>query len=504
MQLPIPARKRWICAMGLILLVICDPVVTGCGRQATDAAVTPLRRIILITCDTLSARHLRAYGYETATTTTLDSLAARGVLFKHCLAPQGWTLSSHMSLLTGLAPGVHLVSKGGALASTIPTLPEILHERGFRTGGFPTSNHWLDKHYGFNRGFQVYSFFPYEVVSNLALPVADWIAGWARDNVPLQGEAGAAAPFFLFLHFMDVHIRPASHPFPYWTPEQAARDHFGLPPIPIERKLTRVDSESHDFEDVFQWDLELYDKDQLRRGYDACIRSWDEHRLRKILLALEGSGYLRDTLIIITADHGEQIAEHGGYYHTSPYAEVREVPLLFLWPGRLPAGAVVETPVSLLDVFPTVLDLADLPVPEVCQGLSLRPLLNDEASDFPRRDFLIDGYWRFCHLTPTALLAQVRDQWWSLVVNTDTTGAHSEFRPARVDSIIGLFNLTEDPGEQRDLQVEHPDVVAELRGRLEDKLAHEARLGRLLTASAPGTEVEITPEIEQELKALGY
>ncbi len=488
----------------LAFLVLSGPGATGCGKGGDKTELVVLKRIILISCDALSAQHMPAYGYGEATTVAFDSLAAQGVLFEHCLAPQGWTLTSHMSMLTGLAPGVHRVGQNNALSRSIPTLPEILHAQGYITGGFPTSNHWLGELYGFDRGFDEYRFFSYEVVSNLDRETADWIADWAREHIPLNAQGGNAAPYFLFLHFMDVHSRPSNHPFPYWTPNPAHRAQFGLPADYPERNLTAVHGPGGDFEELYQWNMSGYDRDTLRRGYDACLRTWDEHRLRRTLEALRETGHLRDALVIITADHGEEIGEHGGYYHDSPYGEVREVPLLLVWPDRLPAGAVVGEPVSLMDLLPTILDLAGLAQTELCQGRSLRPLWEDPGAVWPKRDFLVDGLWKSYKLEPAALVAWAEDRWWSLVVQPDTTGIGNSFRPARVDSVIGLYDLRQDPGERRNLRQDRPDLVDRLRRRLEEKMQRGAYLGMVLARSSQGEEIELTPEAQRQLRALGY
>ena len=258
------------------------------------------------------------------------------------------------------------------------------------------------------------------------------------------------------------------------------------------------------FGDIQNWDLAAYDPAFLRCTYDACISAWDDFQLRTLLESLQESGHLRDTLIVITSDHGEQLGEHGGFFHDAPYGEVREVPLLMIWPGRLPAGTVVDAWVGLADLAPTVLDLAGLPPLLNSQGLSLAPLLADPQAPFPERDFLIDGNWRGWGHFRSALVARARDAWWSLVVQTDTTGTVGTYEPERVATVHGLFNITADPYERDDLRAAMPDLVAELTGRLEHQLAANATLAEKLGTETAGETAEISDEIARKLRSLGY
>lgn len=495
-------RLMWCRRVGagsclLVGLLLCWPWPLA-NASASDAdGASPLRQVILISCDTLSAQHLQAYGYGKATTYTFDALLSRGVLFRHCLTPQMWTLPAHLSMLTGLAPGVHRAGKYRGLSPAIPLLTEILQQHGFRTGGFPTANEWLKPSYGFGRGFDRYTMFG---LDDESLEISQrWVEGRTRRVDKGDGKL----PFFLFYHYMDVHSRPHTYPSPYWPLQKPALTLCELDRRQLPKQFLPVEVDDL-FGDIENWDLSGYDVDYLRCSYDACITAWDNFQLRILLEGLSASGHLNDTLVIITADHGEELGEHGGYYHDSPYGEVREVPLLMIWPGRLPAGAVVDRRVSLVDLAPTILDLAGLQPLPVCQGRSLRPLLENLRADWPVRDFLVDGNCRGWRLLESALVAYRDGHWWSLVARTDTTGTIGTFAPARVDSVIGLFNLTSDPQEQVDLQQRYPELVRGLGRDLERQLAAEAELARELDAGSQVDELEISEEEARKLKALGY
>lgn len=506
----------------------------GNVRQAAGA---PLRRVVLISCDALSASHLRAYArppgpadgprgaggpgaaggsgargsaaFPPAHTAFFDSLAGEGVLFRRCLAPQGWTLTSHFTMLTGLLPGSHRVGAERPLAASVPLLTETLQAAGFTTGFFPNGNTWLLPTFGYDRGADLYRQFP--ITGRQVPEVAAWCDGRLG---PAAGRAGRQKPFFLFVHFMDAHSRSTKEPFPYWPVPMTHQ--FALQrsrrPWPPPRFLPEAPpgtagsvgagALSDLGEEVRQWDLAAYDPALLRHAYDACVTAWDDDRLRRLLRRLERAGHLRETLLVVTADHGEEFAEHGGLLHRQPYAEVREVPLLMIWPGRLPRGAAVEAPVGLVDLAPTVLDLAGLPPLPRTQGVSLRPLLEDPGARLPARDFLVDGHYRGYRRELSALVGEAEGRLWSLVAEIDTTGCAGTFQPERVGAVRGLYDLAADPGERRDLAAAHPAVAADLAARMQQQYAAGARLAQAVAGAAG--PAALTAEQKRQLRALGY
>lgn len=479
-----PSKFPGLLALVLGLLVTCGP-----SHAATDDPDRPLRRVVLISCDTLRSASLPSYGNAGPRATTgLDSLVNEGALFLRCTTPMGWTLPAHAAMFTGLAPGVVRVEAETVVPAHVPLLAERLSAAGFLCAGFPAQNHWLEAQFGFDRGMVQYRFQP------VLAPIKEWTRGWTfADDLR---AAPASASFFLFFHFMDTHtVAPDfDHRLPYW------------PIRPIDLLYHGVEEPLPDpvLTDAGGWDLPAYDPALLRNAYHASVHSLDDLHLRPLLRHLREQGLMENTLLIVTSDHGEEIAEHGGHEHDSPYGVVRDVPLLMVWPGVIPAGTIVFKPVSLLDLTPTVLDLAGLPAPEVVQGLSLRPLLDGSHGFFPDRDFLIDGHRRGLGLQPSALVGLEQDTWWSLIARTDTTGCAGGFSPARVDSVLGLYDLDRDPDEASDVQADHPGVVAVLRARLDEALADEARLAATLHAGKSVRRVEISDQQRQRLRALGY
>lgn len=459
---------------------------------ATTTDATELRRVLLISCDTLSAKHLGTWGYERPTASTLDSLASTGVSFRHCIVPQVWTLSSHMSLFTGLAPGVHRVGADDALPEAVPLLAERFAEAGFATGAFISSNAWLAPTFGFGRGFENYEISQRQ--TSLTEPVKAWV-----DSV-----STASRSWFVFAHYMDVHSRSPVARYPY---EPWKRDCWTFDPVEegfSRRHYKPADSAENRRAKIRRWDFSKYDVDFLRRSYDDCVDCWDQRRLRPLLEELRTSGQLEETLIVITADHGEEFLEHGEYEHRSPHVEVREVPLIFVWPDQLAQGAVVQERVSLMDLAPTILDLAGLEPLIPGSGRSLVPLLKNPRARTGNRDFLVDGFHRGLRDLATGLVAETQGRWWLMTAEVDTAGTTGSFQPARAARVTGLYDLDADPGEEIDVQELHPAIVDELTERLLRELAIQAERAAQIFVAGSAPRSALTEEQRLKLQSLGY
>jgi arylsulfatase len=417
---------------------------------------------VLVSIDTLRADMLGCYGYARPTSPALDALAARGVLFERAFSPAPWTLPAHTSLLTGLQPSRHgVVSHGVALAAGIPTLAEVLEARGFFTAGIVNS-HNLGDRYGLHRGYASY----------------DYVLEQERRVAPSQVEALALRwlerdppePFFLFLHFYDVHS-----------------DYRALPRY--GRLFARaydgpVDGSTQQLRRVRRGELELGPgaAGRLADLYAAGIRQMDDG-LARLLASLDEHGLLDDTLLVVTSDHGEEFLEHGGVLHgRTQFDEVLRVPLVLSGPG-LPRGRRVSEPVSLIDVLPTVLALLGVPAPEDLDGLDLRPLWTGGASA-ALRDRAFFGEADHGN-QPDDRTRSVRRGRFKLILDRPT----GESR---------LYDLVADPRETRDVSAEHPVEAAALRRELDDHLER----------TTPRTPPVPLPDLERDdverLRALGY
>jgi arylsulfatase A-like enzyme len=452
-----PRRRRFpaSCRSGarVLLGVAAAGTVLACGGGPEP------RNLLLVSIDTLRADVLGAYGSERDTSPAMDSLAAEGILFDNVLAPSPWTLPSHASLLTGLYPSRHGVKTArNRLPGDLDTLATVLRTYGFRTAAVVNA-YYLSRKYGFDRGFQDFVYVQESPGSAEPSQVEDQALRWIAEH--------AQEPFFLFLHYYDVHS-----------------DYRSLPRY--ERRFTRpyegpADGSTRQLVRHRSGEIELGEDDaeHLKDLYAASVRQMDDG-LARLRRGLEQRGLLERTVVVLTSDHGEEFLEHGGVLHgRTQYEEVVRVPLLLRAPG-LPAGLRLETPVSL-DVMPTVLSLLELPVPPALDGRNLAPLWSGAAAGDLRARFLF-GEADHRNVRPDRTRA-VRQGGFKLVHD-------------RLTGESRLFDLVDDPGETHDVKDRHPEVQRRMRAALQDFMEREA--------PTAGEVPEPTPAERRRLEALGY
>ncbi|SIO60852.1 Arylsulfatase A [Singulisphaera sp. GP187] len=345
-------------------------VMTNLPRAAAGAP-----HVLFIVLDTVSAQHMSLYGYSRDTTPNLARLARKGVRFEHARSAAPWTLPSHASMFTGRWPHDLSAGYGQPLDSDVPTLAETLRDRGYATGGFIANTLYCSAETGLNRGFIHYE--DHEVSASSVLHSAAFgqvflekiVAVAARstrsktvtaparpykDSSRIQRDAlrwlanQGDRPAFLFLNLFDAHT-------PYLMPDGCAK-HFGLSPE------SRADySLLNAFWEANKRRLSPRDVALARDAYDDCIAHMDA-QVGRLLKELERQGTLRNTVVVITSDHGEAFGEHQLFGHASSlYRGEVHVPLLIVAPGRVPAGVSVRQPVSLRNLPATVLDLVGQP-----------------------------------------------------------------------------------------------------------------------------------------------
>lgn len=409
--------------------------------------------VLLIILDTVRAASLSAYGYPLPTTPTLEAEAERGVVFEHAWSTSAWTLPAHASIFTGRYPNELSTGWKMPLDDTHPTLAERFASHGYSTAGFVANLMYTTRDGGLQRGFAHYEDYPVSVsmaVANswLARLIASKLRPWLGNDQKLvrkharsvnrdflrwldgQGER----PFFVFLNFMDAHA-------PY-LPADSFSGRFGP---------AREGRAMHDLSTHRDWSAAEIDSE--RAAYDGSI-AWLDAQLGHLFEELGTRGVLDNTILVITSDHGEQFGEHGLMDHgNSLYRPLLEVPLLVVWPGRLPAGVRVDTPVSLRDVPATITDLAfgraELP------GRSLAPL------------------WAGGDVVPSPVLAElqqgIRSPAWLPVSRGDmqslVVGGHHYIRNG--DGREELYDLSVDPQERRDLAGSDAARLAATRAQLE-------------------------------------
>jgi len=396
--------------------------------------------VVLILVDTLRADHLPFHGYERPTAPFLSRLAAEGVVFDRAWSTSGWTAPATASLLTSLYPQQHGVVRppdpAGRRVNRIPpgaqTMAEALHVAGYRT--FAVSDNVLvSPRMGFDQGFDVFE-------ASVGATV-ERVNKWIRDH---RAEMAAAAPYFLYVHYMEPH-----EPYLPHEPWFRAFSADGLAASARPRHFVAA--------------------------YDSEIRALDESLSR----LYRTMGWDDGTVLIVTSDHGEEFGDHGGGGHGhSLFSELLHVPLVFhAPPGRFAPGRVDE-PVSLIDVLPTLRALLDLPAGPRDEGVSLAGLLQGRHEGFDRP--------LFAHLeqleTRRIWTATLEGEWTRISL---TPGAPL------------LFNLADDPYERRDLSRDALPTAAWL-GRSAERFAARLRPPPGPVPANPGAR-----ELE-ELRALGY
>ncbi len=479
----------------------------GCFPEPRGGESSPeIRTIILISVDTLRADHLGLYGHHRFTSPVLDAFSAQGVVFDDASATAPWTLPPHASMLTGLFPLGHGVTDAEtALSEEVGTLASWFGEAGWDTAAVVNAI-WLKReNYGLTRDFQKYLSVENPDYSRRAS--STWVTDQAIQWISDQDER----PLFLFVHYYDVHADYASLPeyerllvSPYegladgsaWQIEKMnfAEEHiahclrdfdadlcqFGSSekPLRIDASMQRVVLGSNDIE-------------HLEELYDAGIRQLDSE-IGRLLGFLDETRRSEDSLVVITSDHGEEFMEHGrlGHFLTTHQESLR-VPLLMRGPG-IPAGIRVAAPVSSVDLAPTLLALGSLELPTAVDGLDLSRLWSDrEPGPFASRYLYgeASGGLGRSHSLPGIypLYRSVRQGRFKLVRRS--LGSQIDYE---------LFDLAQDPNEQRDIAHQEPDRFAALLSELE-------RRQRSSPGSGPkGAEVELEASEIDQLRALGY
>jgi arylsulfatase A-like enzyme len=418
--------------------------------------------IVLISIDSLRADHLHSYGYARNTSPNLDSVAAQGTVFETVISPTSWTLPAHMTLMTSLDPEAHgVITNRLRLRRGIDTLPQQLQRSGYATAGFVSAT-YLDGLYGFSRGFDEYDDYTLLRVAGEKSRTAitsQQVAQRAVDYLQKRSSAKDQRPFFLFLHFFDVHY-DYNPPPPYARMFDAAY---------AGRATGNVDT--------VRPGMPSRDLNHVVALYDGEI-AWVDANIGKILSSLRALGLDDNTIVAITADHGEEFLEHGQAAHYKTlYDEVLRVPLLIRYPGHVASGRRVQGQVRLMDVAPTLLSLAGLPVPHPRLGTEARSLACLLTSPLPHRAPNLPAFGDL-----RGEVASVRTGDAKLIRNLRTN--KEEF-----------YDLDHDPGERMNI-----DAISQIE---RDQLRIILTRWRS-SAPAVNDQADLDEEEKAALKSLGY
>jgi arylsulfatase A-like enzyme/Flp pilus assembly protein TadD len=424
----------WLLPASFTLLASLNGCGGGLGAPATASAEGP-PSILLISLDTTRADHLGAYAAGVTTTPALDGLAARGVVFERAYTPVPVTLPAHASLMTGLAPAGHGVHDNGLhrLPDDIPTTAEILAADGYATSAVIGSA-VLDRQYGLDRGFQSYDD-RVGALGGMAIP--ERTAAQVTEAA-LQAADGLAGPFFLFVHYFDPHAT-------YAPPADFAKSFRG-------------------------------------RLYDGEIAYVDQ-QIGRLLSGLQQRRLLDNTIVVVVADHGESLGEHGEPTHgVFLYDSTVRVPMIFAGPG-LPTGRRVEAPASLMDVLPTLSALTGTSVPPDLDGRSLLPLMDSAPEPAAAQVWL-----------PLESRFGLNSYGWAPLVGM-TDGRIKWIGAPTAE----FYDLARDPGERHNLAADNATEIDRLR-RL-----FASRWSSRREAPPPGIAIDAEQAARlEQLESLGY
>ena len=429
--------------------------------------------IVLITIDTLRADHLSCYGYERKTSPVIDAIAENGIVCSNVFAPSSWTAPSMTSLFTSVYPINHGVVHGigytedNALnvqeifSPDLTTLAEVLQANGYSTFGVSANPHLSEK-FRFDRGFDYFTCLPFEDAKAVNEAAFAW-----EDKIRKAGK------YFLWVHYVDPH-------YPY----TAQKPWIGSYASEAEtRMLLNISPESW-------WGLKTLVKSvkddptlikHLIALYDSEINYADAH----VGMLMEKLSLDEETLVVITSDHGEEFLEHGetGHGHNL-YQQSLHVPLIVKLPRKHIERTTLSQPMSLINVMPTILEIAGLDAPPTATGVPFREA-DGLFSWIKKKLSGADEDYIYAELDTMATLKAVIVPPWKYIYN-------------RRDKTGQLYNIMSDPLELHDLAL----VETGERDRLRDQLLRWADTTKRYPAKR--YDVELSPEEKEKLKGLGY
>ena len=425
--------------------------------------------IVILLADALRADHLGVYGYQRGTSPFIDRIAGEGVVFEHHHSETSWTKASVASLFTGLHQSEHGVKwEDDYLAENLVTLAEEMQRAGYKCGAF-ISNPYLAHPNGFGRGFSEYNS---ELLASghwsvsliASLPGAGWVWKYVKLVQAKYVKARAdnynrkftkwlettGEPFFAYVHYMEPHA-PYDPPEPYKDGEESIARLFLSGPA----ELARIDS----------------------KLYDGEIRYWDAS-VEALFASLKERDLLERTIVVLTADHGEEFYDHGGFnHHRTLYEEVVHIPLIMYGRGLLSAVGRVSRTTHAKDLGYTLLRLAGVDSSQI--RLPGRDLFEDEPGNL--EPIFMELYK--ANRTTWALI-QGSDKY---IIATENDGSSkSEF-----------YDLRSDPQEKHRLPGDGPETLT---------LGYilNAHINSSITKNVTAAKVRLEAHLVEQLKNLGY
>ena len=498
---------------GLGFLVLLLAISAGCGSEERAEDSGGPANVLIVVLDACRADKLSTFGFERPTTPNLDTLARDpdAVVFRNHQSSAAWTKPSTASLFTGYYPSEHQVEIEPGFSSEFHTLAEYFQGADYHTFAVATNRH-LNPEFGFAQGFDDYLFGPARIAervgwverlrtSSVGRKLLWWARHFAQDqpwmwafvpewSLPRDSTKMVALshilptvtePYLGYTHFQGCH-------FPFTREDRDRRylDRYGIEVDRSERRAAGVDfAEPQISHLVNRGEVELLEEDvaYLNLLYEAKTFLADDLVVGGVTRLLRETGQYDRTLIIVTSDHGEALADHGSFGHRSVFQEVLNIPLLVKFPrGQRPEALASQVPglTHTIDLLPSLLGFFDF----------------ERHSELPGLDI-------FSGATHEYTLAQ------SMLELGEDPPAHWKSRSVRSEhfklresvSDFALYDLSGDPGERRDVSALHPQQVAALR-RLLDPLRESERSA--LRGQDEAAVPEIDADTERWLRAMGY
>ena len=467
------------------------PTVTGDRK-------TKKPNVIFYIIDGAAAEHMSVYGYNRRTTPNLERLATEGVVFEYAYSNSSWTKISNPSFMTSLHCSVlgPLKNESQRIPQQAVNMAQHMHRAGYQTAAF-VSNPFCGTMSGLDRGVDVLREAGVDPESKSSVELHKGFWKWR--------EAYPGRPYWIHFQTTDVHMP--------WKP---SAPFAGLYIDPELRKTFEEWIKKFlEAEGTYEERIEKTGIDRVRffnvaRGFYDETMAHQDHQLGKLVERLKTAGEWEHTLFIVAADHSQDAA---GLRLLDPLplqwgnpilaSQVSRIPMIIIWPEKIAPGQRFSQPVSMIDVLPTILELAGLPEPEMMQGQSLAPLLLGKEGWEPRPIIFDEFYIRRDNEEVFGTIEVIDGRWGaSLKIGKAKWEEEEDVKPERLrPAPLLLYDIWNDPYCLHSLHEERPDLVKKYTKFLEDKWNEHKSLSS--NFSRP-SDIPLTPEQLETLRSLGY
>lgn len=470
---PMTRRPRLLALSAMLALSAVLPLMAACSSEPPERP----RTIVLVVVDTLRADRLGCYGVDRGLTPAIDRFANESVRFQNVQAQAPWTVPAIGSIFASTVPtALWQPDSNAQLRDTLPTLPELLRDHGYRTRACVNSS-VLAPRFGFARGFAADDYDDFPSRNDFTRSASETVAetlGWL-EGVP------AEQPVFLFVHVFDPHLD-------YTPPRDALQAVLGDAP-----PATAGDGRFEPGAEILEpgWSPDPAERRRIEMLHNAEVFSTDA-AIGTLFDGLRQQGRFDEALVVFTSDHGEEFWEHDGFEHGHTlYDEVLRVPLLVRLPGGSHGGTAIEALVRQIDIAPSILELSDIAAPDSFQGASLMSLVDADATTGGTKAGA-DSPAASPERPAIAEYLLYGDERKAIRIGRHKLITDEARRP------LELYDIVADPGETTNIVDAQTAIVARLTREL------ERWVGPLAKAPTPEFTFDQDPDLTERLRALGY